>query len=301
MLVTGKGLWIWYGSRLGDPAAAARQAADAGLRWVCLKSADGAVRWERDFSPALVQAFRQAGVRVFSWQYVYGANPSGEAAAARWSLEAGSELHVLDVEAEFEGQPQRLAALLAACADLAPWQLGYSSFGIQQYHGVDWPQFRGRSGTAWPQIYWGEFGYTPERAVELAAAGLTGFDGQVVPLGDTYGPVDGASTLRFAQACRAHWPGAVGWYSWDATRPDVWQAIAAAVVDAAPPTGPRPLEGVELRPDGSWVVSRPWRDRLVSLLGEIGQASYADPPAAGLIQRDVRRAKTMLLADDFDS
>ncbi len=313
-LVSGKGLWVWYASRPGDPEAAAQRAREVGLSWVCLKSADGPELWTSEFSRERVEVFKAAGIHVYSWQYVYGVDPGQESRAAEWSIQQGSELHVLDIEAEFEGRPERLRRLLEAL-DLDSARLGYSSFGIQQYHPIDWPQLYARCATAWPQVYWGEFGWPPARSLELAAEGLDGFAGQVIPLGDTYGRVDGPGTAEFAARALARWPAAVGWYSWEAASPAAWEAIAevsgpwslvsgrdgaAQPSDSglgSPDSGLR--SGVTRLSDGMWSVSRGWRDRLVSLLGAIGSASYQQPVDAGAIQRMVRQAKTMLDADDY--
>ena len=116
MLIEGKGLFIWYASKL-DPAQAVQVAQDHGIAWVVVKSADGPRIWDRDLEAPAVNALRDAGVRIFSWQYVYGRDPAGEAAAARWALDNGSELHVLDVEGEFEHNPAGLRSLLQACSN----------------------------------------------------------------------------------------------------------------------------------------------------------------------------------------
>ena len=90
MLIEGKGLFIWYASKL-DPAQAVQVAHDHGIAWVVVKSADGPRIWDRDFEAPSVAALRAARVRIFSWQYVYGRDPAGEAAGPQITIEAPSE------------------------------------------------------------------------------------------------------------------------------------------------------------------------------------------------------------------
>jgi hypothetical protein len=299
MVVRGKGLFVLYASKL--PADAVRVALDHGIDWVVVKSADGPRIWDREFQAPAVAALRDAGVRIFSWQYVYGQNPAGEASAADWALQNGSEVHVLDIEGEFEHNPVALRALLQACAaqGIQRQQLGYSSYGVEGYHAIDWTQLHGSCGTAWPQAYYATQSWTAEYSLSLTQAGLAGYDGQVVAIGDTYGGATEDSTKRFASRAAQLFGPAVGLWEWSQVAAAVWAGIKEASLAPAPPAY-MPLDGVTMLPSGDWLVSRAWRDRAVSLASAAGEATYdhpGQPMNLSVTQRNVQMIKRMLGAD----
>ncbi len=302
MEVHGKGLFVWYASRL--PADAVQVALEHGVAWAAVKSADGPRIWDGEFRAPAVAALRDAGLRIFSWQYVYGQNAAGEAAAAAWAVRNGSELHVLDVESEFEHNPPGLRAMLTACTaeGIRRDQLGYSSFGVEGYHAIDWPQLHAACGTAWPQAYYATQGWTPEYSLSLTQAGLAGYDGQVIPIGDAYGGATSDTTERFAARVAQLFGSAVGWWEWSQVEGPVWDGIKAASLPATAPAKPAPLptDGVTMLPSGDWLVSRAWRDRAVSLASAAGEATYdhpGQPMNLSVTQRNVQMIKRMLGAD----
>ena len=78
-----------------------------------VKSSDGAgERWAQ-FNPALVAALHANGLRVCAWQYVYGADPAGEAALGADAVAAGADCLVIDAEIGVRGPLRRGAALPA--------------------------------------------------------------------------------------------------------------------------------------------------------------------------------------------
>src|SRR5207245_2506741 len=101
----GNGMWIWYVSKSsgGDPNAIIAQAQAHGITTIFVKSGDGTNAWSQ-FSPTFVQTLKSAGLRVCGWQYVYGSNPSGEAAVAAQAVQNGADCFVIDAEMEYEGK-----------------------------------------------------------------------------------------------------------------------------------------------------------------------------------------------------
>jgi len=77
----GAGMWIWYldQSDGGNLAAIAAQAKAAGITTLYIKSSDGDDFWAQ-FTPTMIQTLHALGLNVCAWQYVYGADPAGEAA-----------------------------------------------------------------------------------------------------------------------------------------------------------------------------------------------------------------------------
>src|SRR5436305_9525952 len=77
----GLGQWIWYVAKSegGNLDAIAARAHTAGVRTVFVKSSDGSTNFWAQFTPDLVAALHQRGLRVCAWQYVYGTHPAEEA------------------------------------------------------------------------------------------------------------------------------------------------------------------------------------------------------------------------------
>src|SRR4051812_49190751 len=77
----GNGMWIWElaKSEGGDVNAIAARARAAGIGTVFVKSSDGPYDAWPQFNATLVQALHEYGLHVCAWQFVYGADPLGEA------------------------------------------------------------------------------------------------------------------------------------------------------------------------------------------------------------------------------
>ena len=75
-------MWIWQlpQSNGGNLDVIAARARAAGMATVYVKSSDAADEWAQ-FTPQLVAALHARGLRVCAWQFVYGSDPLGEAAA----------------------------------------------------------------------------------------------------------------------------------------------------------------------------------------------------------------------------
>ena len=161
----GEGMWIWYLSASdGDNLAAiAAQAKQAGISTLFIKSGDGTNFWSQ-FSPTLVQALHALGLRVCGWQYVYGADPAGEAAVGAQAVADGADCLVIDA-GNYYGAQTYLNALRAAIGPSYP--LGFTSFPYVNYHESEpYSVFLGPNGAQFnlPQIYWKDIGTSPDAA-----------------------------------------------------------------------------------------------------------------------------------------
>src|SRR5437763_12127716 len=131
-------MWIWYVSKAngGDLGAVAQQAKAHGITTVFVKSGDGGSYWSQ-FNPGLVNTLRAAGLHVCAWQYVYGRDPSAEAAVAtRAVTEGGAECFVIDAEAEYEGEyaaAQTYVSKLRTAVG-AEFPIGLAGFPYVDYH-----------------------------------------------------------------------------------------------------------------------------------------------------------------------
>lgn len=114
------GIWLPRSER-GDLDATAAKALAARMTTVYVKSADAADVW-RQFTPELVQGLHARGLRVCAWQFVYGSDPLGEAAAGAAAVADGADCLIIDAKTRYDGRyasAQRyVLALRAAIAPL---------------------------------------------------------------------------------------------------------------------------------------------------------------------------------------
>src|SRR5437764_11837444 len=131
-------MWIGYVSRSngGNVPSIVAQAHAAGVSTLFIKSSDGSSNYWSQFSPQLVAELHANGLRACAWQYVYGANPAGEASLGARAVANGADCLVIDAEAEYEG---RYAAAQTYVRNLrakvgAAYPVGLASFPYVSYH-----------------------------------------------------------------------------------------------------------------------------------------------------------------------
>lgn len=93
-MLKGKGLYIWQIEKCGSNNAntLAQRAKDAGLEHIIIKVADGENLFPIDdptgskeaLTAASIQAFREAGISVWGWSFIYGTNPDPVKQAQRF-------------------------------------------------------------------------------------------------------------------------------------------------------------------------------------------------------------------------
>lgn len=242
----GDGIWIWQLPKTegGNLDSIAARAAAAGMQTVYVKSSDAADVWEQ-FTPQLVQELHARGLRVCAWQFVYGANPLGEAAAGVAAVRAGADCLIIDAETAYEGRyaaAQRyIGALRLAIGPSYP--LGLTSFPYVDYH----PRFPysvflgpGAAQANLPQVYWKDIGGSVDAVSARTVAHNRIYRAPLAPLGQAYS----APSLPDLERFRAIWAGygvaGLSWWS--------WQSASAATF--AKLTEPRPAPVV--LPDPGW-------------------------------------------------
>ncbi|HEX2105386.1 MAG TPA: peptidoglycan-binding domain-containing protein [Solirubrobacteraceae bacterium] len=267
------GMWIWHLSRSsgGDPAAIGAQARAAGIETVFVKSSDGTTPWPQ-FNPALVAALHAQGLRACAWQFVYGADPAGEAVQGAAAVAAGADCLVIDAESRYEGryaQAQRyIAALRAAIGPAYP--LGLTTFPYVDYH----PRFPysvflapGAAQANLPQVYWKDIGGSVDAVSARTWAHNRVYGVPVAPLGQAYQAPAPADIQRFRQVWASYGARGLSWWSWQASSAATWATLAA------PPPAPVPL------PDPGWpVLARGSRgDEVVWLQQHLASIAPATP------------------------
>ena len=134
----GQGMWIWYVSASdgGSLPSIVAQAKAAGVGTLFVKSSDGPENYWSQFSPELVAAVHNAGLKVCAWQFVYGNNPVGEAEMGAKAVSTGADCLVIDAEGEYEGHyaaaQQYMETLRAKMG--ASYPIGLASFPYVNYH-----------------------------------------------------------------------------------------------------------------------------------------------------------------------
>jgi ketosteroid isomerase-like protein len=246
MTLKGKGLFIWKirDCENGDLQAIANTAVKAGLSYVLIKIADGTYSYNLDPSgidlvPSLVQKLTNLGVEVWGWQYIYGADPVGEANKAIQRVnQTRVRGFVVDVEKEFKEPGKKMAAvkymdrLRAAYPNLP---VALSSYRFPSYHPlVPWKEFLDRCTYVMPQVYWVLAHNPADQLVRCVQEfqSITPYR-PIIPTGSAYKsgqwrstPEDINSFLKTAESLNL--TGANFW-EWSNCRryiPETWQAIA---------------------------------------------------------------------------
>jgi Putative peptidoglycan binding domain len=238
---TGTGMWIWQlpKSDGGDVAAIAAQAHATGISTVFVKSADGSTVWAQ-FTPQLVQALHANGLRACGWQYVYGSDPAGEAAAAASAVTDGADCLVIDAEKEYEGRyAQAQQYMFALRTQIGPdYPLGLTSFPYVDYHPqLPYSVFLGPGGAQanLPQVYWKTIGNTVDAVSAHTLAHNRIYGVPIAPLGQSYDSPPPADIERFAGIWAGYGSRGMSYWSWQSTGQPAWDAIATPSAPIAQP------------------------------------------------------------------
>jgi hypothetical protein len=243
----GNGMWIWQLEKSdgGDPGAIAARAAAAQVTTVFVKAGDSGTQWDQ-FSPLLVGALHQRGLRACAWQFVYGENPEAEAAVGAAAVADGADCLVIDAETRYEGRyaaAQRyMTALRAAVGPNYP--LGLTSFPYVDYHpNLPYSVFLAPGTGAQanlPQVYWKDIGGTVDAVSAHTLAHNRIYPASIAPLGQTYDNPSALDLRRFRQLWAAYGAQGLSWWSWQATDQAHWN-----VLNEPPPPG-------SVEPDPGW-------------------------------------------------
>lgn len=226
-------MWIWYVSRSegGNPSAIAAQARSAGIKTLFVKSGDGG-GYLSQFSRSLVRSLHAGGVRVCAWQYVYGTNPSAEAAVGALAVRNGADCLVIDAEGEYEGRyasaQTYIDALRAAVGRRYP--VGLASFPYVDYHpSFPYSVFLGHGGAQFnlPQMYWRDIGTSVEAVYHHTYTYNRIYRRPIRPLGQTENGASGGEIALFrGLSVRYHARGLSWWdFAWAAAN-RLWSALS---------------------------------------------------------------------------
>jgi hypothetical protein len=240
----GNGMWIWQLSRTegGNLDAIAARARAAGISTVFVKAADEDNRWPQ-WSPALIAALHERGLRACAWQFVYGTQPDAEAAAAIDAIRQGADCFVIDAETRYEGRYGAAQSYVRAvrAAVGADYPIGLTSFPYVDFHSrFPYSVFLGPGGAQAnvPQVYWKDIGDSVDAASAHTFAHNRIYQTPIAPLGQTSGSPAPADLARFRSVWTAYGSPGLSWWSWQATQESGWAALAQPAPAPAPLTDP---------------------------------------------------------------
>jgi hypothetical protein len=279
-MLHGKGIYIWEVQECenGDPQQIVAQALAAGLQHALVKVSDGTDTFpaaiHESKTIAAIHALRSAGVTVWGWGFVYGANPIGEADIAIQRINA-LQLpgFVIDAEGHYRDRPTGTATryMERLRAALPHLPLALSSFRFPSTQGAfPFDEFLRGCQVAMPQVYWvAQSGGDPARQLRRSYQEYADRwpDLIYIPTGAAYGEwqENGAwwwtarpdqITTFLSKAQELGLP-VVNFWSWqharfDSANPDypgtrLWQAVAGFPWpggEPAPQPETRPVEAV---------------------------------------------------------
>ncbi len=228
----GQGMWIWYVSRSdgGSLSSIVAQAKADGVSTLFVKSSDGSESYWSQFSPELVAAVHDAGLKVCAWQYVYGTNPVGEAELGAKAVSTGADCLVIDAESEYEGHYAAAQSYMQTLREKvgANYPVGLASFPYVDYHeAFPYSVFLGPGGAQFnaPQMYWKAIGVSVETVFAHTYEQNLLYQRPVEPLGQTYENPSPSELVAFRSLAGAYGASGLSWWDWQETSARGWKAL----------------------------------------------------------------------------
>jgi len=266
MIPQGKGMFIWQLPECegGDYHKIVNSALGAKLSWVAIKVVNGTIPYAPQgmastyplMLASTIQALKAAGIKVWGWGYMYGANPLGISwakaeADITISQTLGYQLegYFIDPESEYKRSGAKVwaAVYMAAIRSAMPTTpLGLCSYRFPRYHPeLPWAEFLRNCDFHVPQMYW-EGAHNPGYQLETSVGQLRALkDIPIIPIGSAYpkglwSPTYGDLMEFDNKAKELGLPGD-GWWSWQHIEDNVewWNLISAMQWNIVqPPTPP---------------------------------------------------------------
>lgn len=227
----GAALWVTQLSPGQSGREAVAVAAQAGMRSVYVKAAEGA-RPEPQFSATLVSEMRAAGATVCAWTFAVGQDPSGEAAAAVAAVREGAQCLIVDAEGAYDklyGAAQLFVHTLRSQLG-AGFPIGLASQAeVSQHPTFPYSVFLapGAFNVVLPLMYWRDFGVSVD-AVYAATIGANSIYARpILPVGQLYGAPTTAEVLRFRALASAYGAPGLSFFDLAGAQPEGLLALSA--------------------------------------------------------------------------
>jgi hypothetical protein len=265
--LAGDGMWIWYVRKAqgGKPGRIAARARKRGIEVVLIKSGDGTKYWGQ-FTSSLVSALHARGIKVCAWQFVYGRNPSGEAAVAAGAVARGADCFVIDAEGHYEGKYVQAQTYIESLrARVGPdYPIALAAFPYVDYHpAFPFSVFLGPGGAQYnaPQLYWKTIGHAVDTAFTHTYVFNRAYDRPILPLGQVYLNPAAKQIRRFRSLALSHGMQGVSWWSWQHAGKRQWKAVGGG---AGPVPGYLPYNSYPFLRQGSKGDLVAWAQQLLA-------------------------------------
>jgi hypothetical protein len=246
----GRAMWIWElgstdGGNLADIIAGAKL---YGVNTVFIKSSDGGHFWSNQFTPTIVRALHEGGLKVCAWQYVYGGSPIREANLGAEAVRDGADCLVIDAEAQYQGRyiaaqtyMERLRSLVGSRYPLALAGFPYVDFHPSFPYSV----FLGPGGAQYnmPQMYWRDIGTSVSAVYAHTYTFNRIYQRPIFPLGQLYSNPPPRQIVRFRELDLVYGAGGISWWDWQSASASAWNAMSLPI-DTLPDITPYKEMGV---------------------------------------------------------
>ncbi len=229
-----QGMWIWYidSSNGGDLRSIIKQARQARVKTLYIKSGDGTNVW-RQFTKPMVRRFQRAGLKVCGWQYVYGDRPAVEAKVSAVAKQRGANCFVIDAEAEYEGKYSAADRYIRALRKRVGknFRLSLSTFPYNHYHqAFPYSVFLGPGAATanLPQVYWKAIGDTVHKSIATTVQQNRIYKRKIFPVGQTWMSPRAQELTQFRRYAR-NYGVAPSWWSWQETASAAWKTLGKTV------------------------------------------------------------------------
>jgi len=251
-MVTGKGMYLWIirNCEDGDISAIVAKAKRANLSHVIIKIADGATGFNYidgiDKAKELADALKLEGIEPYGYQYIYGADPYGEAMTAnRRMRETGCVGFVIDAEKEYRDSPSNKIDAQTYVDNFDFYTpITLATYRYPEIHPkLPYKIFLSVCTFVMPQVYWVEADNPVEQLDECIKQYRKFTDLPILPTGSAYCEwgwcADGKEIREFTNhALELGLPG-VNFWEWSNTVSNgLWPVIRDLEWDAEPPTIP---------------------------------------------------------------
>jgi hypothetical protein len=255
---TGTALWVREVSSTENGLGLAQVAAGAGVRTLYVKAADGASP-EPQFSTALVSEIRSTGTTVCAWTFMYGSDPTAEAAVAASAAGDGAQCLVIDAEGTadvpnlYDAAQVFVRTLRAQVGAKFPIGLA-SQAEITEHPTFPYSVFLGPGAfnVVLPLIYWLDFGQSVKEAYAETMAANAIYGRPILPVGQLYGTPPPPELERFRSLAAAYGTAGLSFFDLDAAQPQQLAALNTPL----PKLPRRALTAPTVRPgaDGDQIV-----------------------------------------------
>lgn len=244
--ITGKGMTIWVTRDCEKDVhdAIIAETKDAKFSHLNFKVANGVLasgidEQGVDHVKHLIELLREAipGIKIIGWHYVFGDNPTGEAAIAiQRCNELALDAYAIDAEREYKGKNLAAVQFTTALRSSLFLPIGLYSYRYPSLHPeLPWKEFRARCDFDMPQVYWQD-AHNPDVQLEASWTEFSLMTPKLdyLPCGSAYRAGDWVPTAedinKFSDKAVAMGLPGITFWEWGRTRmyaEQLWPVIKA--------------------------------------------------------------------------